>query len=87
MSVIERILIEKIRQPSPEKLADVEKFVDFVANKARWLAAFNRLLATAAALPAAGSEPMSEDEAMHRRNGQHSEHWRVFRRACPKFCV
>jgi hypothetical protein len=64
MSANETALIEKIRQLPPEKLAEVEDFVDFVANKTRRLAAFDRLLAIAPALQAAGVEPMSEDEAV-----------------------
>jgi hypothetical protein len=64
MSANETALIEKIRQLPPEKLAEVEDFVDFVANKARRLAAFDRLLAVAPALAAAGVEPPSDDEVM-----------------------
>lgn len=62
MSANEIQLIEKIKQLPPEKQAEVEDFVDFVANKTRRLAAFDRLLAVAPALRAAGVEPMSEDE-------------------------
>lgn len=64
MSANEAQLIEKIRQLPPEKLAEVEDFVDFVASKTHRLAAFDRLLAVAPALAAAGVEPMSEDEVM-----------------------
>jgi hypothetical protein len=56
--------MEKIQQLPPDKRAEVEDFVDFVANKTRRLAAFDRLLAIAPALQAAGVEPMSEDEVM-----------------------
>jgi len=55
-------LIEKIQALSPERLAEVEDFVDFIGSKARRLAAFDRLLAIAPALEAAGVPPMTEDE-------------------------
>lgn len=64
MSAIETQLIEKIKQLPPEKLSEVEDFVDFIANKSRRLAAFDRLLAVAPALCAAGVEPLSENEVV-----------------------
>ncbi len=63
MSAVEPKLLEKLNRLSPEKLAEVENFVDFLANKSRRQAAFDRLLAVAPALEAAGVEPMSEDRA------------------------
>ncbi len=55
-------LIEKIQALPPDKLGEVEDFVDFLASKARRLAALDRLLAIAPALEAAGMPPMSEEE-------------------------
>jgi hypothetical protein len=46
----------------PERLGEVEDFVDFLAAKARRLAAMDRLLAIAPALEAAGAAPITEDE-------------------------
>ena len=62
MSAIETKLLEKLKQLPPEKLVEVEDFVDFLASKSRREAAFDRLLAIAPALEAAGVEPMSEEE-------------------------
>lgn len=55
-------LIEKLQALPPERRAEVEDFVDFLAAKGRKQAAFDRLLAIAPALAAAGVEPMTEDE-------------------------
>lgn len=55
-------LIEKIRALPPERLGEVEDFVDFVAAKARREAALDRLFAVAPALEAAGAPPITEDE-------------------------
>lgn len=62
MSAIERKLIEKLERLSPQKLAEVEDFVDFIARKETRAAALDRLLAVAPALEAAGTTPMSEAE-------------------------
>ncbi|MEX2239416.1 MAG: DUF2281 domain-containing protein [Burkholderiales bacterium] len=63
MSASETKLLEKLKHLPPEKRAEVEDFVDFLANKLRREAAFDRLLAIAPALEAAGAEPMSEEQA------------------------
>ena len=55
-------LIEKIQALPAERIAEVENFVDFVATKARRMTAFDRLLAIAPALEAAGAPPITEDE-------------------------
>jgi hypothetical protein len=55
-------LLEKIQALPPERLGEVEDFVDFLAAKTRRLAAMDRLLAIAPALEAAGVPPMTEDE-------------------------
>ncbi|HEU0156790.1 MAG TPA: hypothetical protein VFQ82_12020 [Stellaceae bacterium] len=55
-------LMEKIRALPPERLSEVEDFVDFLAAKTRRLAALDRLLAIAPALEAAGVPPMTDDE-------------------------
>lgn len=46
----------------PDRLSEVEDFVDFISAKTRRLAALDRLLAIAPALEAAGVPPMTEDE-------------------------
>lgn len=58
----EQRLILKIRTLSPQQVAEVEDFVEFLAGKARKRAALDRLLAMAPALEAAGSTPLSEKE-------------------------
>jgi hypothetical protein len=55
-------LMEKIQALPPERLGEVEDFVDFLAAKTRRLAALDRLLAIAPALEAAGVPPMTEEE-------------------------
>jgi len=62
MDVIDPTLIEKLKRSPPQKLAEIEDFVDFVARKDARRAALDRLLATAPALEAAGLAPMSEEE-------------------------
>jgi hypothetical protein len=55
-------LIEKLEALPPERRAEVEDFVDFLAAKTRKQAAFDRLLAIAPALQAAGVTPLTEDQ-------------------------
>lgn len=62
MSAIEPTLIEKLKQLPPQKLAEVEDFVDFIARKEARRAAFDRLLAVAPALEAAGVTPLTEEK-------------------------
>ncbi len=62
MGAAPQVLIEKLEQLPPQQLAEVEDFVDFLANKSRRIAAWERLLAIAPALEAAGIPPMSMDE-------------------------
>lgn len=57
-----RELIDKLEALPPERIAEVEDFVEFLAGKARKRAALDRLLAVAPALEAAGSTPLSEEE-------------------------
>jgi hypothetical protein len=61
-TTVEQNLISRIRRLSPQQVAEVEDFVDFLAAKFTKRTAFDRLLAMAPALEAAGVEPMSEDE-------------------------
>jgi hypothetical protein len=58
----EQLLISKLKTLSPQQVAEVEDFVEFLAGKARKRAAFDRLLAIAPALEAAGVAPMTEAE-------------------------
>ena len=62
MSANTRALIDKIEALPPERIAEVEDFVDFLAGKARRLAALDRILAVAPALEAAGAPPLTEQE-------------------------
>jgi hypothetical protein len=55
-------LIEKLRSLEPEQRAEVEDFIDFLSDQAKKRAAWDRLLAIAPALEAAGIPPMSTEE-------------------------
>jgi hypothetical protein len=55
-------LLEKFQALPPERRAEVENFVDFLAGKARKQAAFDRLLSIADKLAATGVEPMTAEE-------------------------
>ncbi len=61
-STVEQVLISKLRTLSPQQVAEVEDFVEFIAAKTSRRAALDRLLAVAPALEAAGVAPISEDE-------------------------
>ncbi|MBS0613520.1 MAG: DUF2281 domain-containing protein [Proteobacteria bacterium] len=62
MNANTRILLDKLQRLPPERQAEVEDFVDFLAAKAGKQAAFDRLLAIAPALQAAGVKPMTQEE-------------------------
>jgi hypothetical protein len=55
-------LLEKIQALPPERLGEVEDFVDFLAAKTRRQDALDRLFAIAPALEAAGAPPITEDQ-------------------------
>jgi len=55
-------LLEKIQALPPERVGEVEDFVDFLSAKSRRVAALDRLLAIAPALDAAGAPAMTEEE-------------------------
>ena len=61
-AIAEQALIAKIKTLTPQQVAEVEDFVEFLAAKAARRAALDRLLAIAPALEAAGVKPMSEAE-------------------------
>lgn len=61
-ATVEQSLISKIRTLSPQQVAEVEDFVEFLAAKSKKRAAIDRLLAIAPALAEAGVEPVSEEE-------------------------
>ncbi len=63
-ATVEQALISKLRTLSPQQVAEVEDFVEFLAGKASKRLALDRLLAIAPALEAAGVAPMSEEEIM-----------------------
>lgn len=58
----EQALLSKLKALSPQQLAEVEDFVEFLTEKARKRTALDRMLAVAPALEAAGVAPLSEDE-------------------------
>ena len=62
MSATEKALIEKIRQLPPQQVVEVENFVEFLAAKTKKREAWDRLLAIAPALEAAGVAPITEEE-------------------------
>ncbi len=61
-ATVEQNLISKIRTLSPQQVAEVEDFVEFLTTKVKKRAALDRLLAMVPALEASSAEPMSEDE-------------------------
>jgi len=61
-AVAEQTLLSKIKTLSPQQVAEVDDFVEFLSARARRKAALDRILAIAPALQAAGLPPMSEQE-------------------------
>jgi hypothetical protein len=61
-ATVEQNLITKIKTLSPQQVAEVEDFVEFLSAKSRRRAAFDRLLAIVPALETAGAGSISEDE-------------------------
>jgi Protein of unknown function (DUF2281) len=57
-----RTLIEKLQSLPPERLQQVEDFVDFLTAKTRRQAALDQLLAIADRVAEAGIPPMSMEE-------------------------
>lgn len=55
-------LLAKINALSPQQVAEVEDFVEFLATKTKKQSAIQRLLAVASRLEAAGVPPMTEDD-------------------------
>jgi hypothetical protein len=68
-----RTLIEKLDQLPPERVAEVEDFVDFLAGKARRRAA-QAILDGVRCAAKAGSKPMSMDEIQAEVNACRAEH-------------
>lgn len=62
MSAAVEQVISKIRTLSPQQVAEVEDFVEFLAARTSKRSALDRLLAIAPALEAAGDTPMTEAE-------------------------
>jgi hypothetical protein len=62
MSMTDDVLIQTLKSLPARQRAEVEDFVEFLAAKTKKRAAWDRLLAIAPALEAAGVEPMSEEE-------------------------
>lgn len=61
-ATIEQTLMSQIRTLSPQQVAEVQDFVEFLAAKARKRTAMDWLLAIMPTLEAAGAQPMSEEE-------------------------
>jgi hypothetical protein len=57
-------LLEKIQRLPPERISEVEDFVDFLSAKARRQAALDRLFAIAPAIEAAGAPPITDEEIL-----------------------
>jgi len=72
-AAVEQNLMSKIRTLSPQQVAEVEDFVEFLATKARKRNALDRLLAVAPALEAAGAASMSEEEIAAEIDAAHAE--------------
>jgi Protein of unknown function (DUF2281) len=72
-ATVEQALLSKIRSLSPQQVAEVENFVEFLSAKSKKNAALDRLLAIAPALEAAGQPPMSEDEIAAEVNAARAE--------------
>ena len=62
MATTERALIEKLRQLSPQRLAEVEDFVDFLRTREERAAAGTRLGDALARLDALNLPAFSDDE-------------------------
>ena len=62
MSMTDQVLLDTLKSLPASQRAEVEDFVEFLAAKAKKRAAFDRLLAIAPALEAAGGAPMNEEE-------------------------
>ncbi|MBL8493117.1 MAG: DUF2281 domain-containing protein [Rhodocyclaceae bacterium] len=62
MSASEQALIDKIRQLPPQRLAEVEDFVDFLRAREERSAAGTRLGESLARLDALNLPPLSDDE-------------------------
>lgn len=62
MSMTDQLLLETVRSLPTQQRAEVDDFAEFLAAKAKKRAAFDRLLAIAPALEAAGVAPMSDEE-------------------------
>lgn len=61
-SIAQQSLFAKIKALSPEQVAQVDGFVEFLLASSNRVAALDRLLAIAPALEAAGIAPLSEEE-------------------------
>jgi hypothetical protein len=81
-ATLEQALISKLRTLSPQQVAEVEDFVEFLASKARKRLALDRLLAIAPALEASGVTPMTEEEIVAEVKAARAER-RALRQAAP----
>ena len=60
-TTLDQVLLSKIHTLSPQQLAEVEDFVDFLSAKACNSTALDRLLAVVPALHSVHVPPMNED--------------------------
>ena len=63
-ATMEQTLISKIKSLSPQQVAEVEDFVEFLAAKAQKRAALDRLLAIAPSAEAVDDTPLNEADIM-----------------------
>lgn len=61
-TAFEQTLLSRIRELSPEQMAEVSDFVEFLAAKSARRAALDRLLGIAPAMEAQGAPALDEDE-------------------------
>lgn len=61
-ATVDPSLLSKLEALTPEQLAEVEDFVEFLGAKARKRLAAKRLLSIAPALEAARAAPMAQEE-------------------------
>ena len=61
-ATVEQALISRLRMLSPQQVAEVEDFVEFLAARSARRVALDRLLAIAPALESSGIEPLTEEE-------------------------
>jgi hypothetical protein len=62
MNSIAPALIQKLQELPPQQIAEVEDFMEFLADRANKRAALDRMLSIVPALEAAGISPLTEED-------------------------